>query len=140
MNTNHKLKLKWWWYITPTYLTLWTLVFSIWNLVDGVGMFQAFKVDIGSPAEFIMINSAARYFAIGIGMALGIFVFRTFSSILTALAVRFTMDILDLYAGLKTGLILDASGVIQSFLMFLLPCLLAIFLLIGRKAIVEVKA
>lgn len=124
-----KIKLKWWWYIAPAYLTLWTIAFSLWNFVDGQGMMDAFGVDTGGASQFIMINSAARYIAIGVGMILGIWIFRTFHSILTALWVRLSMDFLDLYAGLETGLIQDVNGVIQSLLMFIIPNLFAIFTL-----------
>ncbi|HBE68486.1 MAG TPA: hypothetical protein DDW52_10100 [Planctomycetaceae bacterium] len=49
-------------------------------------MLDAFGVDIGEPAEFIMLNSAARYVAIGVGMLTGIWVFRTYHSIMTDFA------------------------------------------------------
>lgn len=117
----------------PGYLTLWTVVFSVWSLIDGPGMMEAFQVDTGGASEFIMLNSAARYFAIAIAMILGIWVFGTYSSILTALLTRFTMDVLDLYAGWQTGLIADVTGVIQSLLMFLLPNLIAMIWLRGVK-------
>ena len=121
-----KLKLKWWWYILPAYLTLWSVGFSFWNLFDGVGMMNAFGIDTGGASDFIMLNSAARYVAIALGMIVGIWLFGTYSSILTVLIIRLVMDVLDLYAGLQAGIIQDASGVIQSLLMFLVPNLLAI--------------
>lgn len=121
-----KLKLSWWWFIAPSYLTLWTIVFSIWNLIDGFGMMEAFGVDVGKPTEFIMLNSASRYLAIGVGMILGIWVFRTFHSILTALLIRLAMDLGDLYSGFAGGLIQDFSGLFQCFIMFLLPNIFAI--------------
>ena len=124
-----KLKLKWWWYILPAYLTLWSVGFSLWNLMDGNGMMKAFGIDTGGASEFIMLNSASRYVAIALGMVIGIWIFRTYSSILTALVIRFVMDILDLYAGLQSGVIEDSTGIFQSFLMFLLPNLIAIFTL-----------
>ena len=124
------LKLKWWWYLAPAYLTLWSIGFSLWNLIDGNGMMNAFGVDIGTPSRFIMLNSAARYVAIAIAMVVGIWIFGTFSSIMTALIVRLTMDILDLYAGLASGLIDRPMGVAQSLAMFILPNLLAIATLI----------
>ncbi|OJJ22450.1 hypothetical protein BKI52_07150 [marine bacterium AO1-C] len=124
-----KLKLKWWWYIIPAYLTLWTIAFSVWNFADGPGMMKSFGVDTGGTSEFVMLNSAARYLAIGVSMIAGIWIFRTYHAILLALLVRLSMDLLDLYAGLKAGLITDATGVIQSLLMFVIPGLLAIYTL-----------
>ena len=105
-------------------------MFSIYNFVDGNGMMTAFGIDTGGASDFIMLNSAGRYIALGVAMIVGIWVFRTFSSIMTALLARLGMDILDLIAGLQTGIITDFSGVTQSFLMFLLPNLLSIWLLI----------
>lgn len=124
-----KLQLKWWWYILPAYLTLWSIAFSLWNLTDGPGMMEAFGIDTGGASTFIMLNSAARYVAIAVGMMVGIWIFRTFHSILLALIVRMVMDLLDLYAGVQAGIIVDASGVIQSMLMFILPNLISIGLL-----------
>lgn len=95
---------------------------------------NAFGVDIGTPSRFIMLNSAARYVAIAIAMVVGIWIFGTFSSIMTALIVRLTMDILDLYAGLASGLIDSSTGVVQSCIMFILPNLVAIVTLIRIKA------
>ncbi|MEM9215146.1 MAG: hypothetical protein AAGD25_12465 [Cyanobacteria bacterium P01_F01_bin.150] len=97
-------------------------------------MMNAFGVDIGTPSRFIMLNSAARYVAIAIAMVVGIWIFGTFSSIMTALIVRLTMDILDLYAGLASGLIDSSTGVVQSCIMFILPNLVAIVTLIRIKA------
>ena len=125
-----KLKLKWWWYILPAYLTLWSVGFSLWNLVDANGMMESFGIDTGGATEFIMLNSASRYVAVALGMALGIWVFRTFHSMLLALLVRLSMDVLDLYSGLQAQIITDFSGVLQSLTMFLLPGVLSIFLLI----------
>lgn len=125
-----RLVLPFWWYIAPAYLTLWTICFSLWNFVDGNGMMSAFGVDTGGASDFIMLNSAARYIAIGVAMVLGIWVFRTFTSILTALATRLVMDLLDLAAGFQTGLIADGLGIAQSFVMFLGPNLFAIVTLI----------
>ncbi len=121
-----KLKLKWWWYILPAYLTLWSVGFSLWNLFDGAGMMVAFGIDTGGASDFIMLNSASRYVAIAVGMVVGIWIFKTYSSILTVLIIRFVMDVLDLYAGLQADIIQDISGVVQSLLMFLIPNLLAI--------------
>ncbi|MEJ8563137.1 hypothetical protein QTO30_19255 [Yoonia sp. GPGPB17] len=125
-----RLRLPFWWYIAPAYLTLWTICFSLWNFVDGNGMMIAFGVDTGGASDFIMLNSAARYIAIGVAMILGIWVFRTFASILTALVTWLVMDLLDLVAGLQTGLITDGIGVAQSFIMFLGPNLFAIATLV----------
>ena len=130
-----KIKLKWWWYLTPAYLTIWSVVFSSWNLIDGPGMMQAFGVDIGAPTSFIMLNSASRYVAIAVGMILGIWVFRTFHSILTVLLIRLVMDLLDLYSGLAAGLIDDSAGIVQSFIMFILPNLFAIVMLLRLRPI-----
>ena len=116
-----RLKLPMWWYIAPAYLTLWTICFSLWNFLDGNGMMAAFGVDTGGASDFIMLNSAARYMAISVAMILGIWVFRTFASILTALCTRLVMDLLDLVAGLQTGLIADWTGVAQSMALFLVP-------------------
>lgn len=119
-----------WWYILPAYLTLWTLVFSLYSLIDGQGMMEAFGIDTGGASEFILLNSGGRYLALAAAMILGIWVFRTFSATLTALLARLSMDLLDLFAGLQAGVIADASGVFQSFLMFLLPNLLSLWFLI----------
>ena len=124
-----KLKLKLWWYILPGYLTLWTIAFSLWNLMDGTGMMEAFGIDTGGASDFIMLNSASRYVAIAIGMIVGIWIFKTYHSILTALVVRLSMDILDLYSGIQADIIQNATGIVQSFLMFLLPNVLAIITL-----------
>ena len=125
-----RLRLKWWWYIAPAYLTGWTTIFSLWNLIDGSGMMKVFGVDIGEPTPFIMLNSASRYVAIALGMILGIWVFRTFHSILTVLLIRLMMDLLDLYSGLVTGLIDSPVGIVQSCIMFILPNLFAILTLL----------
>jgi len=125
-----KTTLKWWWYLLPAYLTLWSIVFSCWNLIDGNGMMEAFGIDTGGASEFIMLNSASRYVAIAIGMIVGIWVFKTFHSILTALIIRLTMDLLDLYSGLQAEIIQYPSGVIQSIGMFILPNAISILLLI----------
>lgn len=124
-----KLSLPIWWYIVPLYLTLWTIVFSGWNLIDGNGMMTAFGVDTGGASPFIMLNSAARYVAIGVAMILGIWIFRTYASIVTALGARLAMDGLDLYAGIQTGLITDITGIVQSLVMFILPNLFALYTL-----------
>ena len=125
-----RLDLPIWCYIAPAYLTLWTICFSFWNFIDGNGMMTAFGVDTGGESDFIMLNSAARYIAIGVAMILGIWVFRTFASILTALAARLVMDLLDLVAGLQTDLITSGLGVAQPFGMFVGPNLFAIATLI----------
>lgn len=128
-----KIYMKWWWYLLPAYLTLWTVAFSLWNLIDGEGMMAAFQVDTGGASAFIMLNSAARYVAIAVTMMVGIWIFRTYQSILTALIARLVMDVLDLYAGLEAEIIQGAAGVVQSLLMFLLPNLLAILLLVRKR-------
>ncbi|MGD1893153.1 MAG: hypothetical protein ACFB15_21520 [Cyclobacteriaceae bacterium] len=125
-----KLKLKWWWYILPAYLTLWSTSFSLWSLLDSEGMMAIFGIDTGGSTAFILLNSASRYVAIAVGMVVGVWIFRTFYSILTALIVRLTMDILDLYSGLQAGVIESVDGIFQSAFMFLLPNLISIFLLI----------
>jgi len=132
-NSDISFNLPKWWFILPTYLTLWTLIFSLYNLIDGNGMMETFNIDTGGASDFIMLNSAGRYLALAIAMIFGIWIFRTYNSILTALLARLTMDILDLYAGLQTGVIIDASGIIQSFLMFLLPNFISIWLLFRFK-------
>ena len=129
-----KINLKWWWYILPAYLTLWSVSFSLWNLLDGNGMMEAFQVDTGGASDFIMLNSASRYVAIGLGMVIGIWIFKTFHSILLALLIRFIMDLLDLLSGLQTGIIEGAAGVSQSFLMFLFPNLISILLLVRSRS------
>ena len=126
---DYSIKLPLWWFILPAYLTLWTIGFSLYNLVDGNGMMKAFGIETGGASDFIMLNSAGRYLALAVVMLLGIWVFRTYRTILIALATRLAMDILDLVAGLKTGVISDSTEVVQSFLMFLLPNLISIFLL-----------
>jgi len=100
-----RINLPRWWFILPAYLTLWSLVFSFWSLTDGEGMMEAFRIDTGGASTFIMLNSASRYVAIALGMVLGIWVFKTYSSILTALLIRFVMDALDLHSGLQAGVI-----------------------------------
>jgi len=129
-----KLKLKWWWYILPAYLTLWSVGFSLWNLADGEGMMKAFGIDTGGASTFIMLNSASRYVAIAVGMIVGIWILRTYSAILTALIIRLTMDILDLYSGVQADIIQDATGVLQSLLMFLIPNIVSIWLLIRQRS------
>ena len=124
-----KVQLKWWWFILPAYLTLWSVAFSAWNLLDPNGMMESFGIDTGGASDFIMLNSAARYVAISVAMILGIWWFRTYYSILTSLFARLTMDLLDLYAGIQADIIQDFTGVLQSFLMFLLPNLITMFLL-----------
>jgi hypothetical protein len=126
-------KIPKWWFILPAYLTLWTLLFSVYNFVDGNGMMEAFGIDTGGASDFILLNSAGRYIALAVAMILGIWIFRTFSAILTVLLARLVMDILDLVAGLQAGIIVDATGVVQSFLMFLLPNLISIWLLYRFK-------
>ncbi len=128
-----KLKLKCWWYIIPSYLTLWSLGFSVWSLVDGQGMMEAFGADTGGASTFILLNSAARYFAIAVGMVLGIWVFRTFHSILLALIIRLIMDVLDLYAGIEAGVITDFGGVLNSLLMFIIPNVISMILLVRHS-------
>ncbi|MEO0571745.1 MAG: hypothetical protein AAF039_08570 [Bacteroidota bacterium] len=127
---DYTIKLPFWWFVLPAYLTLWTLAFSIYSFVDGNEMMQAFGIDTEGASDFIMLNSGGRYVALAMAMLLGIWVFRTYRAILIALLARLTMDVLDLYAGLQTGIIADITGVVQSFLMFLLPNLISILLLI----------
>jgi len=127
---DYPIHLPLWWYILPAYLTLWTLGFSLYGFVDGQGMMQAFGIDTGGASDFIMLNSAGRYIALAVSMVLGIWIFRTYGSILTALLARLMMDVLDLVAGLQTNIISDFTGVVQSALMFLLPNLISIGLLI----------
>ena len=55
-----KVQLKWWWFILPAYLTLWSVAFSTWNLLDPNGMMASFGIDTGGATDFIMLNSAAR--------------------------------------------------------------------------------
>ncbi|MEM9675658.1 MAG: hypothetical protein AAF992_23910, partial [Bacteroidota bacterium] len=112
------------------YLTLWSASFSLWSLLDSEGMMAIFGIDTGGSTAFILLNSASRYVAIAVGMVVGVWIFRTFHSILTALIVRLTMDILDLYSGLQAGVIESVDGIFQSAFMFLLPNLISIFLLI----------
>lgn len=131
--TNKTFDLPNWWFILPAYLTLWTIGFSLFNFIDGNAMMDAFGIDTGGASDFIMLNSAGRYIALGVAMVLGIWIFRSYSSILTALIARLSMDVLDLVAGLQAGIITDATGVIQSFLMFLLPNLISIWFLIRIK-------
>ena len=127
--SGHSFSIPKWWFILPAYLTIWTLVFSIYNLVDGNGMMEAFNIDTGGASDFIMLNSAGRYAAVATAMLIGIWILRTFSAMLTALLARLVMDILDLYAGIQAGVITEATGILQSFLMFLLPGLISIWFL-----------
>lgn len=133
MKADLSFSLPKWWYILPAYLTLWSVCFSLYNFIDGNGMMEAFGIDTGGASDFIMLNSAGRYMALALAMVFGIWVFRTFYSILTALLARLSMDVLDLIAGLQAGIITDATGVIQSLLMFLLPGLLSIGFLFHYK-------
>ena len=128
-----KPNLKWWWYILPAYLTLWSVGFSLWNLMDGQGMMDSFGIETGGASEFIMLNSASRYVAIAVGMIFGIWIFRTFHSILLALIVRLVMDLLDLYSGLEAGVIEDLAGVVQSMLMFIGPNIISMAILLKLK-------
>ena len=127
---DHIITLPLWWFILPAYLTLWTTGFSLYSFTDGNGMMQVFGIDIGGASDFIMLNSGGRYIALAGAMILGIWIFRTYRAILVALLARLVMDVLDLVAGLQTHIISDITGVAQSFLMFLLPDLLSIFLLV----------
>ena len=129
----NQVKLKWWWYIMPAYLTVWTLIFSFWNLLDGEGMMESFGIDTGGASQFIMLNSASRYLAIAVGMVVGIWFYRTYHSIMLALIVRLSMDLLDLYSGIEAEIILDILGVLQSLFMFIIPNLLTMLLLIKHS-------
>lgn len=122
-----------WWFIIPAYLTLWSVAFSSYNYFDGNGMMESFGIDTGGASDFIMLNSAGRYMAIAAGMIIGIWIFRTYSAIMTALLIRLVMDILDLVVGLQVGIITDATSIFQSFTMFLAPNLITIWLLIRFK-------
>ena len=133
IKANKRFEVPKWWFVLPAYLTLWTVVFSMYNLIDGNGMMETFGIDTGGASDFIMLNSAGRYVALAVAMIFGIWIFRSFSSILTVLLARLVMDILDLVAGLQAGIIVDATGVVQSFLMFLLPNLISIWLLLKYK-------
>lgn len=128
--TDYNIQIPIWWFILPAYLTLWTIGFSIYNLLDGNGMMRAFGIDTGGASDFIMMNSGGRYVALALAMFLGIWIFKTYRAMLVVLLARLAMDILDLYAGLRTGIIMDTTGVVQSILMFLLPNLISIALLI----------
>lgn len=128
-----KLRLKWWWYILPAYLTIWSIGFSLWNIFDGYGMMAAFGIDSNGTSSFIMLNSAARYVAIALNMIVGIWIFSTYHSILTALLTRLTMDLLDLYAGYEAGILEGITAVIQPFIMFIGPGIISILLLIRYK-------
>lgn len=122
-----------WWYLFPLYLTGWSLIFGSWNFVNGQGMFKSFgmEFEVNTPVdEFILKNSAARYLGIGAALLVGVWLIGTPSAIFTALIARLVMDILDLVSGLQTGTIGNpVTGTIQSFLMFLLPNLIAIALI-----------
>ncbi|MEM7028688.1 MAG: hypothetical protein AAF629_03765 [Chloroflexota bacterium] len=119
-------KIPIWVLIYPALLTLWSIVFAVWFIVDGAGAFEAFGIP--TQAEpFILQTSASRYLGIAAAMVLGIWVFRTPKSILTALLARLTMDIFDTVAGFRTGMLSpDLVGFIQPFLMFLGPNLFTI--------------
>ncbi len=128
--SEENIQIPTWWFILPAYLTLWTVGFSLYNYLDGNGMMQNFGIDTGGASDFIMLNSAGRYLAIALGMILGIWVFRTYHSILLSLLIRLAMDIMDLLVGIRTSVIEDYSGIMQSFLMFLLPGLISIGFLV----------
>lgn len=115
-----------WLLIYPALLTLWSIVFASWFVIDGAGAFEAFGIP--TQAEpFILQTSASRYLGIAVGMVVGIWILRTPKSILTALLARLTMDIFDTIAGFRTGL-LDPTllGFLQPFIMFLGPNLFTI--------------
>ncbi|MEM7127603.1 MAG: hypothetical protein AAF702_14820 [Chloroflexota bacterium] len=130
-------KIPWWLLIYPALLTLWSIGFALWFLVDSVGAFATFGIP--TQAEpFILQSSAARYLGIAVAMILGIWIFRTPKSVLTGLIVRLTMDIFDTVAGFRTGL-LDPNlmGFLQPFIMFLGPNLFTIayiWILQGRSS------
>jgi len=129
-----ELSVEWWWYLFPGYLTIWSIIFGSWNFINGQAMFKAFKIefDVSSIADaFVVKNSAARYLGIAAAMVVGIWLIGTPEAIFTALIARLVMDILDLVAGLQTGLLENrVTGTIQSFLMFLLPNLIALTLIL----------
>lgn len=118
-----------WWYLLPAYLTLWTVVFSVYGFVDGNGMMEAFGIDTGGASDFILLNSAGRYIALAVALILGVWVFRTYHSTLTALLARFTMDLMDVWAGYQSGVLTDVTGVVQSMALFLLPNLVSLYFL-----------
>lgn len=128
-----ELSVAWWWYLFPAYLTIWSVVFGSWNFINGQAMFKAFKInfEVNSVADnFVVKNSAARYLGIAAAMIVGIWLIGTPEAIFTALIARLVMDILDLVAGLQTGLLENrVTGSIQSFIMFLLPNLIALILI-----------
>ncbi len=120
-------KIPFWVLIYPALLTVWSIVFSIWFVIDGAGAFETFGIPtVAEP--FILQTSASRYLGIAVGMILGIWVFRTPKSILTALLARLMMDIFDTVAGFRTGMLSpDLVGFLQPFIMFLGPNLFTIF-------------
>lgn len=110
----------------PALLTLWSIVFAIWFVIDGAGAFETFGIP--TQAEpFILQTSASRYLGIAAAMVLGIWIFRTPKSILTVLLARLVMDIFDTVAGFRTGMLEpNLSGFLQPFIMFLGPNLFTI--------------
>ena len=96
-------------------------------------MMESFGIDTGGASQFIMLNSASRYLAIAVGMVVGIWFYRTYHSIMLALIVRLSMDLLDLYSGIEAEIILDILGVLQSLFMFIIPNLLTMLLLIKHS-------
>ena len=112
------------------YLTLWSSIFGIWSFIDGQAVFNTFGLDLAAD-DFVLQNSGARYLGIATALWVGI-LFRTAPALLTALSARLTMDLLDLTAGIRTGL-LDPplSGIIQGIIMFIIPATMGIYLIIG---------
>ncbi|MCG8441607.1 MAG: hypothetical protein MI723_07360 [Caulobacterales bacterium] len=115
--------------LAPTlYLALWSSVFAVWSFIDGAGVFAAFGLDMGGD-PFVLQNSGARYLGIAAALWAAILVFRTKSAVLTALTARLTMDVFDVVAGARTGVIDPLlPGIAQSAAMFLIPALLGMYL------------
>jgi len=126
------LSVPWPLLIHPALITLWTTFFSLWFLIDSQGAFAAF--DIATNAEpFILQTSASRYVALAVALWLGVWILRTPETMFVALLARFSMDVLDTVAGLRTGLLEPTvTGFAQPLLMFLAPALVTLVWL-GRR-------
>ena len=125
--------MPWLWLIPAIYLAAWSTVFGIWSFVDGAGVFRAFGLEMaGDP--FVLMNSGARYLGIAAALLLALWL-RHPVAVITALAARLVMDLGDVAAGLRAGL-LDPlwAGLAQSAAMFLIPGALGLWLALRWRA------
>ncbi|MEM9033656.1 MAG: hypothetical protein AAGA99_01245 [Actinomycetota bacterium] len=123
-----------WWYVLPGYLTVWSLVNGTWTFVDGAGLFDAFGIDITVVTdgdEFVLANSGARYLGIAVALAVGVFVLDSVAAAFVALAARFTMDVGDVIAGIRTDQFDSIPlGLAQSAVLFFIPTIVSVWWLL----------